>query len=237
MNFANDCIKEFGLIFNDTKSVILAFLTPLATIFLFSGLNIEGNIIYNDPTSFVCCLAIVFSSLSLSTQSIVHERVSGTLNRFEKTPGAISEFVLSKYLAQVSLSFMQSTFLFVLLVIMLPDNVAVGDITILPIFFLVGMSTIALGMFFSSLVSNEIQATQFSAFGLIVMVVIGGFFQSLDKMGALGDVAKALPFTQGYQALYIYFKGDPQDILYWILLIIEPIVFIILSVFVIQRRK
>lgn len=235
--FVNNTLKEFKVLFKDFKSVLFAMIMPPIIVLLYSQLDVPSNTGQMSPISFICCFAVVFSSLNVSTLSIVQERVRGTLKRFEKTPGFVSEFVLSKYLAQISLSFIQSTALFVSLVVFLNTEVSYSDISILPVLFLLGMSTISLGLVISSLASNEVQSAQVSTIILLAMVVLSGFFKPIEDMGDIGKFSKVLPFTQGYQMISSHFRDETPEKIYWVLSLIDAIVLAFIAIFIIKSTK
>jgi len=177
--------------------------------------------------------------LTLASISIVREREKGTLEKLLTTPIGKFDLIVGKLIP----------FLLVGLVISLASLyllIAIGGtfrgslVDIMIVNLALGLASLGVGLFFSVLSSNQLQAMQFSTFFLIASFLFSGFVFAPEAMKPeLRFVVYTMPLYYYFEcASNIILKGLPlrYSICYLFLLLIYAFVILLFS-FKFMSRK
>jgi ABC-2 type transport system permease protein len=142
------------------------------------------------------CMVLTISTLLVTTLAITRERERGTLENLLAMPVRPIEVMLAKIVPYVVVGYVQVTLLLTIAVIVF-DLPVRGSILLLA--FALGLfiaSNLALGLTFSTIAANQMQAIQMAQFTLLPSFLLSGFMYPFSGMPVwarwLGEI---LPMT------------------------------------------
>lgn len=213
MSFASHLRKDVGRTLRDRKGMALALLLPAGVLAIYSSLDLDAFAAAGrDPDAFILVISTSLPALLAASTALVEERRLGTFGRLARSPARAVSVVAAKLGAGLLVSVLQGLVLLALAAFLLGKNashVGPGFLPLLLLLVLNGLAAYALGLFISSIVSTEAQATQLTSLALLVMITLAGFLQPLHQIGgAVGIVAAPLPMALGYATVKGFFDGE-----------------------------
>lgn len=211
MSFASHLRKDVGRTLRDKRGMALALLLPAGVLAIYSSLDLGAfAAVGRDPDAFILVISTGLPALLAASTALVEERRLGTFARLARSPAKAVAVVSAKLGAGLLVSVLQVTVLLALATFLLGTNAravgpnagALGLLLVLN-----GMAAFALGLFISSIVSTEAQATQLTSLSLLVMITLAGFLQPLAQIGTVGAMAAPLPMALGYSTVKAVFEG------------------------------
>lgn len=218
------------------KEVKSYFLSPIAYIFIGLFLAMCSIFFYLDVYVYTSAnFENMFYSVStiltfivpvLTMRMFSEERKNGTEQLLYTSPKSITSIVFGKFIAAVIVMIVCELFTLIYLGILMyfgQPHISTAIITLLG-FLLLAMAYIAFGMFASSITENQIIAGVITMAGFIIMWFMPSFYNSLSNFSLINVFASTFP--QGimtYQGLTLFISFT--------------LLFIILTITVIQRRK
>lgn len=177
--------------------------------------------------------------LTLASISIVRERERGTLEKLLTTPIGKVDLIIGKLIPYLFVGLAISlASLFLLMMIGASFRGSLIDIIVANI--VLGLASLGVGLFFSVLSSNQLQAMQFSTFFLIASFLFSGFVFAPEAM------RPEFKFVVYFMPLYYYFectsniilKGIPlvESINYLLMLLLYSIIALLLSLHFMSRK-
>ncbi len=159
------------------------------------------------------CLVLIFSTLFLTTLSIAKERERGTMENLLATPVRPVELMIAKIVPYVFIGYLQVVLILVVstLLFALPMR---GSLLLLMLALgLFIISNLALGLTFSSVATNQMQAQQMAQFTLMPSFILSGFFFPFSGMPQWAQwVGELLPTTHIIRVVRgILLKGSSFD--------------------------
>ena len=193
----------------------------------FSRVNIEKivDLIGGEPSMVDIVTPVILGimtqqvPLTLASISIVRERERGTLEKLLTTPIGRTDLILGKLVPFLFFGLLISlASLFLLIMIGGTFRGSLIDITIASL--ILGLASLGVGLFFSVLSTNQLQAMQFSTFFLIASFLFSGFIFAPEAM------RPEFRFIVYFMPLYYYFESASNIILKGIPLkeTIEPLI-------------
>ena len=188
--------------------------------FILKGININLNTHYLYGNSSLNTLdyfgpafigiIIFFLVFVITSISFLRERSQGTLERLFSTPLSKADIIIGYMLAFVILSFIQSAIILIFSIYVLGIYNVGNVIYILIIEFLLAISAVNTGIFFSVFSKTEFQAVQFVPIVIIPQILLSGvIFPVSTEPLILKDISYILPITYAVQALRdIMIKGE-----------------------------
>jgi ABC-2 type transport system permease protein len=150
------------------------------------------------------CIVLTMSTLLITTLSITRERERGTMENLMAMPVRPIEIMLAKIVPYILIGYLQVLLILAVsaLVFQLPVR---GSIPLLLVALgLFIASNLALGLTFSTLASNQMQAQQLAQFALLPSFMLSGFFFPFKGMplwaqwiGAIFPTTHAMRIVRG----------------------------------------
>jgi ABC-2 type transport system permease protein len=153
----------------------------------------------------VLALVLQHMGVTLTSLSLVRERLSGAMDIFRVAPVRALEILVGKYLAYAFFNLSIAAAICFLLVGLLhiPMLSTPGDVAM--VVCLLSFASLGLGLLISTLVDSERGAVQLSMLVLLASVFFSGFVLPLDQfITPLRIAAYSLPVTHGIQLLQDY---------------------------------
>jgi ABC-2 type transport system permease protein len=150
----------------------------------------------------VLALVLQHMGVTLTSLSLVRERLSGAMDIFRVAPVRALEILVGKYLAYAffNLSIAAALSFLLIGVLHVPLLSPPGDMARVVV--LLSFAAVGLGLLISTVVDSERQAVQLSMLVLLASVFFSGFVLPLDQFVAPLRIASyALPVTHGIQLL------------------------------------
>ena len=218
------------------KEVKSYFLSPIAYIFIGLFLFMNSIFFYLDVYAIgrvnfeymfgSLATVLTFAVPILTMRMFAEERKNGTEQILYTSPRSITSIVLGKFLAATIIMVICEVFTLMYLGILKyfgQPHISTALVTLLG-FLLLSMAYIAFGMFASSITENQIIAGVITIAGLLVIWFTPSFYSSLSN----------------FSVINVFSNTFPQGIMTWpalTLFISFTVMFIILTIIVIQRRK
>lgn len=209
---------------------------------------IETKMIYGEDTEFidffapgVMGLAALLVTFMLTIVTFVRERSTSTLERLLTTPATEAEIVLGYALSFGLVALAQSTV--ILLTGMLLFNIQIiGSPTLaLLIIYVLGVGSMGMGLMFSSIAKNELQAVQFIPLVFIPSILLAGIFWPVEAIPEfLRPISYFIPLTyavDGCRSVMIRGWGVEEVLAQLIILILFAVGMLLLSTFMLKRRR
>jgi ABC-type multidrug transport system permease subunit len=189
--------------------------TPAFQFTVHSRYNPEQLSVLNIVPGLVC-VVLTMSTLFLTTLSITRERERGTMENLMAMPVRPIEIMLAKIAPYILIGYIQVVVILVVSAAVFQLPVHGSMIVLLLALGLFIASNLALGLTFSTIASNQMQATQMAQFALMPSILLSGFFAPFAGMPLWAQwVAEALPTTHAIRIVRgLLLKGNaPTDIL------------------------
>jgi ABC-2 type transport system permease protein len=150
----------------------------------------------------VLALVIQHLAITLSSLSLVRERLSGQIDLFRVAPVNAAEVLTGKYLAFALLSLFVTAVVGLLLIYALGVPLLSGYATVALIVLLLTFAALGVGLLISLLADSERMAVQLAMLVLLASVFFSGFVLPVqDFIGPVQYLAYALPVTHGIATL------------------------------------
>ncbi|MEM4263145.1 MAG: ABC transporter permease, partial [Thermoplasmata archaeon] len=164
---------------------------------------IETEMIYGEDTEFidffapgVMGLAGLLVTFMLTIVTFVRERSTATLERLLTTPATEADIVLGYALSFGLIALAQSTVILLTGMILFDIQIVGSPILALLIIYLLGVGSMGMGLMFSSIAKNELQAVQFVPLVFIPSILLAGIFWPLEAIpGFLRPISYFIPLT------------------------------------------
>ncbi|MBV1703103.1 MAG: ABC transporter permease [Hyphomicrobiales bacterium] len=159
------------------------------------------------------CLVLIFSTLFLTTLSIAKERERGTMENLLATPVRPVEMMIAKIVPYVFIGYAQVVLILVVSTLMFALPIRGSLVLLMLALGLFIISNLALGLTFSSIASNQMQAQQMAQFTLMPSFILSGFFFPFSGMPAWAQwIGEMLPTTHIIRVVRgILLKGSSFD--------------------------
>jgi len=185
----------------------------------------------------VFALLLQHIAVTLGALSLVRERQRGILEMFRVAPIPSTSIIDGKYLGYVL--FLSIIAVLLLAMLMFLGVPFLGDFWQFAAFtLLVIVASLGIGFFFSCIANSDSTAIQLSMLMLLLSIFFGGFFLPLQNFEEfMQPLINAIPLThaiQGYQNILL--KGEPPEIVNWILLGVIAVITYIVTQMMFQRQ-
>jgi ABC-2 type transport system permease protein len=201
------------------KSIPIAGAAPTA-----SGMPVEARFTKKYSTDFAILdlslpstfsFIFLYISMTMTSMSIVGERMRGTLPRLVKTPVSMVGLIMGKFLASL-LTVNAEIVVILLIASQVYSMTIVGSIidAYLAVLF-TSMVGLSLGLLISMFAKSERQAAELVTIVLIVLIMTGGTLVPFEKMPKRGQsLSKVLPVYYSIDAIRsIFLRGYSIDAL------------------------
>jgi ABC-type multidrug transport system permease subunit len=156
------------------------------------------------------CVVLMMSTLMLTTLAITRERERGTMENLLAMPVRPVEVMLAKIAPYIGIGYLQVLIILLIAIVLLHLPVH-GSILLL--FAVLGVfiaSNLALGITYSTLAANQMQAQQMAQFTLLPFMLLSGFvfpFQGMPRWARI--VGEMMPTTHAMRIVRgILLKGN-----------------------------
>ncbi|HEY7302107.1 MAG TPA: ABC transporter permease [Xanthobacteraceae bacterium] len=183
--------------------------TPAFQFVVHARYNADQLTVLNIVPGLVC-IVLMMSTLFMTTLSITKERERGTMENLLAMPARPIEVMLAKMVPYVFIGYVQVLLLLVASAVFfhLPLR---GSLAILMLALgLFIASNLALGITFSTISSNQMQATQFAQFALLPSFMLSGFMFPFSGMPVWAQwVGEIFPTTHAMRIVRgVLIKGN-----------------------------
>lgn len=138
----------------------------------------------------------------LTSISFLRERQNGTLERLQATPIRPHEIIIGYMLGFLVFALLQGLITLLYTVFVLDIHYAGNLLNVFVVEFLLAVTSVNLGIFFSTFARNEFQVLQFIPLVVVTQVFLGGVLWEIEDMPAwLQPIAQLMPLTHGNKAL------------------------------------
>jgi len=230
----------YAILKNELKSYFdstIAYIVIGLFIFLTSVYFFLGNI-YNQSSD----LSSLFETMGtillfivpiLTSRSIAEDRKNGMEVLLITSPSKLSDIVLGKYLAVLSVFFVMViiTFIYPMILLLFSEQIIIPLIGEYLGLILLGASMISFGVFVSSITENQVVASIVSFVGLLFMMIIQPISNSLG--GTISKVLNWFSIFSRYDDLNRGILGA-NTIIYYLSFIS---VFLFLTISAIEKRR
>lgn len=150
----------------------------------------------------VLALVIQHLAITLSSLSMVRERLSGQIDLFRVAPVNATEVLTGKYIAFAVLSLFVTAVVGALMIFVLQVPVLSGYIEAIVIVLLLTFASLGVGLLISLVADSERMAVQLAMLMLLASVFFSGFVLPVqDFIGPVQYLSYALPVTHGIALL------------------------------------
>jgi ABC-2 type transport system permease protein len=192
--------------------------TPASSAFGFvvhARYNPEQLTVLNVVPGLVC-IVLMMSTLFMTTLSITRERERGTMENLLAMPARPIEVMVAKMVPYVFIGYVQVLLLLVASAVFFQLPLRGSLITLMLALGLFIGSNLALGITFSTISSNQMQATQFAQFALLPSFMLSGFMFPFAGMPVWAQwIGEVFPTTHAMRIVRgVLIKGNASpDIL------------------------
>jgi ABC-type multidrug transport system permease subunit len=183
--------------------------TPAFQFTVHSRYNPEQLSVLNIVPGLIC-VVLTMSTLFLTTLSITRERERGTMENLMAMPVRPIEIMLAKIAPYILIGYIQVAVILAVSAAVFQLPVHGSVIVLLLSLGLFIASNLALGLTFSTVASNQMQATQMAQFALMPSILMSGFFAPFAGMPLWAQyVGEALPTTHAIRIVRgLLLKGN-----------------------------
>jgi ABC-2 type transport system permease protein len=210
--------------------------------------SIETDMVYGKDTKFIDFFAPGIMGLAgflvtfmLTIVTFVRERSSSTLERLLTTPVSEGEIVSGYAISFGLMALAQSIVILVTGVLLFNIQVEGSFLVALLVFFLLGVGSMGMGLMFSSVARNELQAVQFIPLVFIPSILLAGIFWPLEAIPEiLRPISSFIPLTyaiDGARSVMIRGWGADQIWIQILILALFALAMLLLSTLMLKRRK
>ncbi len=199
-------------------------------------LNDIQPVVFFTPA--VVALLVQHMAVTFGALSIVRERLSGTMELFRVAPISPFETLFGKYLSYMSLGFILSMILLLLIYFGLGVPFLGGWLNVIAVTLALLFVSLGLGFSISLAAENESQAVQLAMLSLLVSVFFSGMFLDLRYLAKPVQIISWItPATYG-RLLYqdIMLRGYGITVLYILGLIFIGLFFFLLSLKILRKE-
>ncbi len=199
-------------------------------------LNNIQPVVFFTPA--VVALLVQHMAVTFGALSIVRERLSGTMELFRVAPISPFETLFGKYLSYMSLGFILSLILLLLIYFGLQVPFLGGWLPVIGVTLALLFVSLGFGFFISLAAENESQAVQLAMLSLLVSVFFSGMFLDLRYLAKPVQIISWItPATYG-RLLYqdIMLRGYGITPLYILGLIFIGLFFFLLSLKILRKE-
>lgn len=177
--------------------------------------NLEIDKVYGGDLRFIDQMApimiaffLTYISISVTTLSVIREKVEGTLERMLLTPIRGAEVVIGKLLAAVLVA-VGETFLLLLIGVQIFNIRVVGDIfLVFSLGLLIALGGLGMGLAFSSVSKKEVEAMLWQVAYIVPSMLMSGLMWPIEAMPpVLQTLANLVPMTHAIRALRVVMVG------------------------------
>ena len=192
--------------------------TPASSAFQFvvhARYNPEQLTVLNVVPGLVC-IVLMMSTLFMTTLSITRERERGTMENLLAMPARPIEVMVAKMVPYVFIGYVQVLLLLVASAVFFQLPLRGSLVTLMLALGLFIGSNLALGITFSTISSNQMQATQFAQFALLPSFMLSGFMFPFGGMPVWAQwIGEVFPTTHAMRIVRgVLIKGNASpDIL------------------------
>ena len=192
--------------------------TPTSSAFQFvvhARYNPEQLTVLNVVPGLVC-IVLMMSTLFMTTLSITRERERGTMENLLAMPARPIEVMVAKMVPYVFIGYVQVLLLLVASAVFFQLPLRGSLVTLMLALGLFIGSNLALGITFSTISSNQMQATQFAQFALLPSFMLSGFMFPFGGMPVWAQwIGEVFPTTHAMRIVRgVLIKGNASpDIL------------------------
>jgi ABC-2 type transport system permease protein len=130
------------------------------------------------------CIVLVMSTLFMTTLSITKERERGTMENLLAMPVRQIEVMVAKIVPYVFIAYIQVVLILIASAVFFQLPLRVSLVTLLMALGLFIACTLALGITFSTVSANQMQAIQMAQFSLLPSIMLSGFMFPFRGMPA-----------------------------------------------------
>jgi ABC-2 type transport system permease protein len=210
--------------------------------------SVDTEMIYGEDTEFidffapgVMGLAALLVTFMLTIVTFVRERSTSTLERLLTTPATESEIVLGYALSFGLIALAQSTVILLTGIFLFDIQIVGSPILALLIIYLLGLGSMGMGLMFSSVAKNELQAVQFIPLVFIPSILLAGIFWPLEAIPEpLRPISYLIPLTyavDGCRSVMIRGWGVKEVWLQLTILALFALAMLLLSTLMLKRRR
>jgi ABC-2 type transport system permease protein len=156
------------------------------------------------------CMVLTMSTLFITTLSITRERERGTMENLMAMPVRPIEIMLAKIVPYIVIGYSQVVLILVIstYVFQLPVRGSIPLLMLALSLFIA--ANLALGLTFSTIATNQMQAQQLAQFTLLPSILLSGFFYPFRGMPAWAQwVGELLPMTHAVRIVRgVLLKGN-----------------------------
>jgi len=158
----------------------------------------------------LACIVLMMSTLFMTTLSITKERERGTMENLLAMPARPIEVMLAKMAPYVVIGYTQVLLLLVASAVFFQLPLRGSLVTLALALGLFIASNLALGITFSTVSSNQMQATQFAQFALLPSFMLSGFMFPFSGMPLWAQwVGEVFPTTHAMRIVRgVLIKGN-----------------------------
>jgi len=183
--------------------------TPTFQFTVHSRYNPEQLSVLNIVPGLIC-VVLTMSTMFLTTLSITRERERGTMENLMAMPVRPIEIMLAKIAPYILIGYIQVVVILAVSAVVFHLPVHGSVIVLLLGLGLFIASNLALGLTFSTIASNQMQATQMAQFALMPSILLSGFFSPFAGMPFWAQwIAEVLPTTHAIRIVRgLLLKGN-----------------------------
>jgi ABC-2 type transport system permease protein len=230
-------------VLQQSLQTVLGGIAPIKT-----PLGITTEKVYGEDTKFIdffapgiMVLAGLLVTFILTIVAFVRERTTSTLERILTTPVTEGEVVGGYALSFALVTLAQSTVILVTAILLFNIQVEGSVLLALFIIFLLGVGSMGMGLLFSAIAKNELQAVQFVPMVFIPSILLAGIFWPLEAVPEfLRPLSYLLPPTYAVDAarsVMIRGWGIEQVWVQIVVLAAFALAMLFLSTLTLKRRK
>ena len=156
------------------------------------------------------CMVLTMSTLFITTLSITRERERGTMENLMAMPVRPIEIMLAKIVPYIVIGYSQVVLILIIstFVFQLPVRGSIALLMLALSLFIA--SNLALGLTFSTIAANQMQAQQLAQFTLLPSILLSGFFYPFRGMPVWAQwIGELLPMTHAVRIVRgVLLKGN-----------------------------
>ncbi|HEU5046303.1 MAG TPA: ABC transporter permease [Rickettsiales bacterium] len=156
------------------------------------------------------CIVLVMSTLLLTTLAITREHERGTMENLLAMPVKPIEVMLAKIIPYIGIGYLQVLLILIISAVLFGLPVKGSLLLLLIALGLFVASNLALGIMFSTMSANQMQATQMSQFALMPFIMLSGFMFPFQGMPVWAQyIGEMLPTTHAVRIVRgLLLKGN-----------------------------
>jgi ABC-2 type transport system permease protein len=156
------------------------------------------------------CMVLTMSTLFITTLSITRERERGTMENLMAMPVRPIEIMLAKIVPYILIGYSQVVLILIISTFVFELPVRGSIVLLMLALGLFIASNLALGLTFSTIATNQMQAQQLAQFTLLPSILLSGFFYPFHGMPVWAQwIGELLPMTHAVRLVRgVLLKGN-----------------------------